>query len=455
MGTTETIKVVDIKVGERFRQDYGDVEELAESIKEFGLLQPIVIDDDNNLCAGGRRLNAVKVLGWEDVPFFRIGQIPEDRRKEIELEENVRRKDMSWQERAIAIATIHQLKKRNAVLGGDKWGYRETGELLGLAHGPVHRTCQIGQRLLASAEDPMWKCDSMFSATRLQEREAEDEGLKVLAAMTGKPQVTTPPPETKIVDGKQVVVQPPPQTNIKISQLVVHDDCIKWFYSDAYEELFDHIITDAPYAIDTDMMQQDNQQLMDVSRIEAEHDVDENIDLLKKFIPMAAKALRPTGFLIMWCDITHWTWLSKLATDNGFRVTRWPLIWHKTHVCKNQAAQFNPTKNFEVALVAARPKALIPRPMMSSVFACPKDEGTKDHPFAKPALLWTWLIESFTLSNQLILEPFAGIGSMTLAALAAGRRVISVEKNDKHYNHLLENVKGYYIKAFGSNTTFS
>jgi ParB-like chromosome segregation protein Spo0J len=39
------MKISDIKIGERFRKDLGDIQTLANSIKEIGLLQPVVIND--------------------------------------------------------------------------------------------------------------------------------------------------------------------------------------------------------------------------------------------------------------------------------------------------------------------------------------------------------------------------------------------------------------------------
>ncbi len=45
------MEIEKIKIGNRFRKDTGSLEELKDSIKEIGLLQPIVIDEDNNLIA--------------------------------------------------------------------------------------------------------------------------------------------------------------------------------------------------------------------------------------------------------------------------------------------------------------------------------------------------------------------------------------------------------------------
>ena len=55
-----------IVVGERIRVDLGDIEGLAESMRER-LLHPITITDDGKLLAGARRLAAALLLGWTTI----------------------------------------------------------------------------------------------------------------------------------------------------------------------------------------------------------------------------------------------------------------------------------------------------------------------------------------------------------------------------------------------------
>jgi hypothetical protein len=63
-----SIPITDVIVGERYRRDLGDIDELARSIEEVGLLHPIVIRPDGTLIAGKRRLEAGKALGWQSIP---------------------------------------------------------------------------------------------------------------------------------------------------------------------------------------------------------------------------------------------------------------------------------------------------------------------------------------------------------------------------------------------------
>jgi ParB family chromosome partitioning protein len=56
-----------IAVGARHRHDLGDIDSLAASIDQLGLLQPITVTPDGLLICGLRRLEAVKRLGWDRI----------------------------------------------------------------------------------------------------------------------------------------------------------------------------------------------------------------------------------------------------------------------------------------------------------------------------------------------------------------------------------------------------
>jgi ParB family chromosome partitioning protein len=64
--------IADIVVGRRHRKDMGDIEGLARSIADLGLLQPIVVSEEGLLLAGERRLRACLILGWSDIPVMRV-----------------------------------------------------------------------------------------------------------------------------------------------------------------------------------------------------------------------------------------------------------------------------------------------------------------------------------------------------------------------------------------------
>ena len=62
------IPISKIIVKDRIRKDYGDIKELANDIRDNGLINPPVINKDYVLLAGERRLRACKSLGWKQIP---------------------------------------------------------------------------------------------------------------------------------------------------------------------------------------------------------------------------------------------------------------------------------------------------------------------------------------------------------------------------------------------------
>src|ERR1017187_9370597 len=123
-----SLPLTSIIVEDRQRETKPDaVASLAESMKTLGLIQPIVINQNNRLIAGGHRLAAARFLGWESIDVVYRETMSEDELQELELTENVKRSDLTWQERCIAIAKIHSLKQRHAALDSKTWGQKETG----------------------------------------------------------------------------------------------------------------------------------------------------------------------------------------------------------------------------------------------------------------------------------------------------------------------------------------
>jgi ParB-like chromosome segregation protein Spo0J len=89
------INIDDIKIKKRIRKDIGDIASLAANINEVGLLQPIAINENNELIAGYRRLKAFEKLGRKEIPCTRI-DLPSLIKGEFS--ENAFRKDLTFSE---------------------------------------------------------------------------------------------------------------------------------------------------------------------------------------------------------------------------------------------------------------------------------------------------------------------------------------------------------------------
>lgn len=94
----------------RKKFDEESLEELANSIKEYGLIQPIVVakkEDYYEIVAGERRWRASKKAGLKEVPVI-IREDDERRNKEIALIENIQREDLNPYEKAVGIKNLMQ-----------------------------------------------------------------------------------------------------------------------------------------------------------------------------------------------------------------------------------------------------------------------------------------------------------------------------------------------------------
>ncbi|MHB8124697.1 MAG: ParB/RepB/Spo0J family partition protein [Desulfitobacteriaceae bacterium] len=101
-----------VKMGKRIRMEYGEMQELADSIKEHGLLHPIVVDSQYNLIAGGRRLLACSRIGMKEIEVKVLGDLTTHELRVLELEENIKRKDLTELEKSKTLFELAALKRK-------------------------------------------------------------------------------------------------------------------------------------------------------------------------------------------------------------------------------------------------------------------------------------------------------------------------------------------------------
>lgn len=86
------------------------LEELADSIREYGLIQPIIVSEKEgyySIIAGERRWRACKLAGLEEIPAI-VREDDEKKNKEIALIENIQREDLNPFEKALGIKNLMQ-----------------------------------------------------------------------------------------------------------------------------------------------------------------------------------------------------------------------------------------------------------------------------------------------------------------------------------------------------------
>lgn len=97
------IDVEKIKVTDRIRKDFGNIQELADDIKANGLINPPVVTPENDgsftLLTGERRLRAMRSLGYKQIEVRTWSSLSDEQKLNIEISENEVRKDFSKAER--------------------------------------------------------------------------------------------------------------------------------------------------------------------------------------------------------------------------------------------------------------------------------------------------------------------------------------------------------------------
>lgn len=126
------LKVIDVEPNKeqpRIKFDDEKIEELASSIKEYGVIQPIIVRKKDNfyqIVAGERRWRASKKAGLVEIPAI-IREYTEQKNKEIALIENIQREDLNPIEKARALKEIIEKYGMKQQELADKLGVSRSG----------------------------------------------------------------------------------------------------------------------------------------------------------------------------------------------------------------------------------------------------------------------------------------------------------------------------------------
>lgn len=104
------VRVEDIIIKKRVRRDLGDLRPLMKSMQSYGLLNPIILNRQNELIAGHRRLESAKMLGWRTIQAIVLDKESELEKLELELEENLHRRNLSADELSDGYSRLEKLK---------------------------------------------------------------------------------------------------------------------------------------------------------------------------------------------------------------------------------------------------------------------------------------------------------------------------------------------------------
>lgn len=151
------IPVDKIEISGRSERDLGNIRELARSIQEFGQLLPIIVQpieetDRYLLIAGERRVTAFKKIGLKEIGAELRDNLSIVNRKELELEENIQRKQLTPMEKQRAIKDLFNIKKKHYdsntnFIGQRKYTQSMFADEHNMSQSEVSRAVKLGDAL--------------------------------------------------------------------------------------------------------------------------------------------------------------------------------------------------------------------------------------------------------------------------------------------------------------------
>lgn len=388
--------------------DQKDIDSLAESIAQFGVFHPPVVRQDDNggfvLMAGERRTRAIKQLhaSGRAIPGVPAGMIPytlfQDvdpiMAKEIELEENLRRVDLSWKETAAATAELHKMRKA----ADPNWTAVKTVEEIKDRGGPSLNPTVVRNRTLLAENlhrPEVASASSEAQAMKNLSRSLENEFRAAITKKLGGVQTTHILENVDAVQGIRQFVAP---------------------------ASVDVVITDPPYGIDA--------QDFGIETVIETHRYEDNWDAVESLLANTITALtavcKEQAHLYMFCDFSHWDDIKEMLELNDWEVWNRPLIWVK-NTGYTPKPNFGPRRNYETIMFANRGKKMVTG-VYSDVLIHQAVQN-KEHAAQKPAELYKDLLIRSIIPGSTILDPFCGSGVVFEVAKTLSLKAIGFDSD--------------------------
>lgn len=414
------IKVPEYRQRKTFTQEYLD--DLSDSMDSVGLLHPIVVralDGDLVLVAGERRLRTIaqrEALGLNlecggviyeagQVPYLNIGDLSDEKALEAELEENIRRVDLSWQERAAAEARLHEIRSRQAEDRGEYQTVRATavearGGTVESISGAVQQ--QVSQNIILAKhlDDPdVAKAKTPKEAIKILQQKAETQKRVDLA---------------RAFDLDQAKASSIPHTLIRGD--------IRVRLKELPDGHFQVLLTDPPYGIDADTFGDQSG---------TGHEYQDSHAYFTSLIGCLAdegyRVCADEAHAYIFCDPRRFDEIKLVFELAGWSVWPTPLIWAKNSGMLPRP-EHGPRRTYETILFASKGEKRV-NLVRPDVLIHPSVRGLV-HGAQKPVALYQDLLERSSSPGDSVLDPFAGSGTIFPAANRLKLRATGIELSD-------------------------
>lgn len=409
------VDISSIIIGDDRQRADVKTEDLEPSLKRWGMLHPVVLTRDFHLIAGERRLTAAKRLGWSQVPARFFDELNLLEAITIELEENLKRKDLPWQDEVKAVKRIHDTYCQME----DDWDKVKTAESLGIEHTLVVKYIRVANDIDSPqiANAPGIAAAYNFLLRR-DERAMGDAMSDILAAGAGAVSMQPENAQPQVPKGKFLPAE----------ESILQTDFISWVKT--YKgQPFNLIHCDFPYGI--------NVFAGNYSGRHSSATYDDKPDvywtLLDALCDNLDKIMSASGHLMFWFSMDYYNeTLETFKTKApGLEVQNFPLIWTKSdNVGIIPDAKRQPRRIYETCLIASREDRFLVKSVSNS-YSAPTDKTY--HPSTKPEPVLRQFMSMFVDPGTRLLDPTCGSGSALRAAESLGAsHVLGLEKDPEH-----------------------
>lgn len=421
------VKRAQIDYGNRYREDFGDLNELAADMKEKGIIQPLAVYQPNPkeekylLLAGGRRFYASERAGIEELPVnIYFEKLSDLEIRGIELAENLYRKDLEWKEQIRLQQEIHRLyqevhgKKVARSPDAPGWSERDTANLVGRSQGSVHQDIVLADAL-TTAPELFDKCKNKHEANKVLKGVREGMLKEELSRRY----------EEELKKGGAV-------EDLKLANSFCIGD-----FCNMIRQIPDGTINlvefDPPYGIDLKHAKRlDSPDITEHLQRYNEIDVKDYIPWMTNALKECYRVMTPHSWLILWFGPDPWFEpMYQLLNKVGFTTNRLPGIWLKgtgqTKRPENRLAN-----GYEMFFYARKGDPSLVKKGRTNVFDFPPVPPTKKrHPTQRPIELMMELLSTFGDVGSSVLVPCLGSGVTLEAAHQLGMDAFGYELSEE------------------------
>ena len=207
----------------------------------------------------------------------------------------------------------------------------------------------------------------------------------------------------------------------------------------------DCVITDPPYQL-SQFMHKRNTNLKAMRKNSFAYAGWDNMkyedwrETMRTFLNQCSRTIKRRGALIIFMSVLKVAEMERLATEAGFYY-KTTGVWHKTNpMPRNMNIHFvNSTESWMYLINKGTSGTFNNEGRCRHDFlespVCPKSERTYgSHPTQKPIAVLKELISVVTNPNDMVVDPFMGVGSTCVAAAQMGRRYFGIETDKEYYD---------------------